>query len=76
EARSAITALTLIGGFASTLCWPLSAFLVAHLGWRGTCFAYAGLHLAVTLPLFLVLIPPAPPLAMAATGRVRPVAPL
>jgi predicted MFS family arabinose efflux permease len=76
EARSAITALTLVGGFASTVCWPLSAFLVAHLGWRGTCFAYAGLHLAVTLPLVLALIPPAPPVAMAATGRARPVAPL
>ena len=30
--RSAITTLTLFGGFASTVCWPLSAFLDAHLG--------------------------------------------
>ena len=35
--RSAITTLTLFGGFASTVCWPLSAFLDAHLGWRGAC---------------------------------------
>ena len=35
--RSAITTLTLFGGFASTVCWPLSAFLNAHLGWRGAC---------------------------------------
>src|SRR5579872_1719567 len=28
EARSAITTLTLFGGFASTVCWPLSALLV------------------------------------------------
>lgn len=28
EARPAITTLTLWGGFASTVCWPLSAFLV------------------------------------------------
>ena len=28
EARGAITNLTLFGGFASTVCWPLSAFLV------------------------------------------------
>ena len=34
--RSAITTLTLFGGFASTVCWPLSAFLEAHLGWRGS----------------------------------------
>jgi predicted MFS family arabinose efflux permease len=76
EARSAITALTLVGGFSSTVCWPLSAFLVAHIGWRGTCFAYAGLHLAVTLPLVLALIPSAPPRAVPETGRARPVVPL
>jgi hypothetical protein len=42
--------------------WPLSAFLLERVGWRGTCLAYAGLHVAVTLPLVLVLIPEAPPL--------------
>jgi len=62
EARPAITTLTLWGGFASTVCWPLSAFLVAHVGWRGTCLDYAGLHLVVTLPLVLLLIPEAQPL--------------
>ncbi len=41
-ARPAITALTLWGGFASTVCWPLSAFLVGQVGWRGACLAYAG----------------------------------
>jgi len=59
-ARPAIAQLTLWGGFASTVCWPLSAFLVAHVGWRGACLAYAGLHLAVTLPLVLLLIRKAP----------------
>ena len=57
RARPAITTLTLWGGFASTVCWPLSAFLVEQLGWRGTCLAYAALHLAVTLPLHLFVIP-------------------
>ncbi|MGU3662270.1 MFS transporter [Methylobacterium fujisawaense] len=60
EARPAITTLTLWGGFASTVCWPLSGFLVAHVGWRGTCLAYAGLHLVVTLPLVLGLVPGVP----------------
>jgi MFS family permease len=55
EARGPITNLTLFGGFASTVCWPLSAFLVEALGWRGTCLVYAGLHLAVALPLQLVM---------------------
>jgi MFS family permease len=40
NARSTITALTLFGGFASTICWPLSAWLVAELGWRGACASY------------------------------------
>lgn len=57
QARSAITQLTLWGGFASTVCWPLSAWLVEAIGWRGACLAYAGLHLAVTLPLALFAIP-------------------
>ncbi len=60
EARPAITTLTLWGGFASTVCWPLSAFLVEQVGWRHACLAYAGLHLVVTLPLVLGLIPKAP----------------
>ena len=56
-ARPAITTLTLFGGFASTVCWPLSAFLVAHLGWRGTCLAYAAIHLCVLLPVYLLVVP-------------------
>jgi MFS family permease len=39
DARSAITTLTLFGGFASTVCWPLSAYLVSEVGWRETCLA-------------------------------------
>jgi hypothetical protein len=37
-------------GFASTVCWPLSAFLAETVGWRGACLVYAGLHLCVSLP--------------------------
>lgn len=55
EARGPITNLTLFGGFASTVCWPLSAFLEQAFGWRETCLIYAALHLAVALPLQLVL---------------------
>ena len=76
EARPAITTLTLWGGFASTVCWPLSAFLVAHVGWRGACLAYAGLHLGVTLPLVLLLVPKAPALPAAAEDRKASTGPL
>ena len=48
DARRAITTLTLWGGFASTVCWPLSAWLVEHFGWRGACAAYAAIHVLVS----------------------------
>ncbi|MEO5845209.1 MAG: MFS transporter [Caldimonas sp.] len=53
--RGAITGITLIAGFASTVGWPLSALLESHIGWRGACFAWATLHLFVALPLNLSL---------------------
>jgi MFS family permease len=58
--RTAIATLTLFGGFASTACWPLSALLAAALGWRGACLAYAGIHLAILLPLYLLALPREP----------------
>jgi MFS family permease len=55
--RTPITAVTLFGGFASTVCWPLSAFLAARYGWRGACFTYAAIQIAVALPVHLLAIP-------------------
>jgi MFS family permease len=57
QSRSAIAAVTLFGGFASTVCWPISAYLVEHLGWRGACFTYAAVHALVALPVFLLALP-------------------
>lgn len=57
EARRSISTLTLWGGFASTVCWPLSFWGVAHLGWRGACAAYAILLLGIALPLVWILVP-------------------
>jgi predicted MFS family arabinose efflux permease len=57
EARPVITQVTLFGGFASTVCWPLTAFLAEHLGWRGACLTYAALLVAVVLPLYLLALP-------------------
>jgi MFS family permease len=57
NARSAITSLTLFAEFASTVCWPLSAYLVEHLGWRGACFVYAAIQIGVALPILLLALP-------------------
>lgn len=55
EARSSITGITLIAGFASTVGWPLSAIMETQLGWRGACFGWAALHLCLALPLNALL---------------------
>ncbi len=53
RSRGAITGITLIAGFASTVGWPLSTFMEAHIGWRGACLAWAALHLTLGLALNL-----------------------
>jgi MFS family permease len=61
NARSAITGITLLAGFASTICWPISAYLDAEIGWRATCYVWAAAHLTLGLPLNRFLIPRAAP---------------
>jgi MFS transporter len=51
----------LIAGFASTVGWPLSAFLDGQFGWRAACLIWAGLHIVIGLPLNRLVIPRAPP---------------
>jgi predicted MFS family arabinose efflux permease len=53
--RGLITGVTLLGGLASTAGWPLSTVLEAEFGWRGACFAWAGLHLVLGLPMNALL---------------------
>lgn len=75
-AREPITNLTLFGGFASTICWPLSAFMIDHVGWRGACFVYAGLHLLLALPLQMAVVraqPKPSPVTSESSGGVPPV---
>ncbi|HDZ45364.1 hypothetical protein LCGC14_0379570 [marine sediment metagenome] len=51
SARSSITGVTLLAGFASTIGWPLTALLESELGWRAACGAWAILHIVIGLPL-------------------------
>lgn len=51
HARGAITGITLVAGFASTVGWPLTAYMESRYGWRGACLAWAALHLLIGLPL-------------------------
>jgi predicted MFS family arabinose efflux permease len=70
--RNAITGITLIAGFASTVGWPLSALLEVRVGWRGACWTWAALHVIVGVPLNAWLPrAAAPPTRAAATTDVR-----
>ena len=53
-ARRPMSQITLFGGLASTVMWPVGHLLAEWLGWRGAVLAYGALALA-TAPLFLAL---------------------
>ena len=57
DARSAITGISLIAGFASTLGWPISAVLLHESGWRAACLIWAGLNILLAAPLNWLSIP-------------------
>jgi MFS family permease len=57
RARGPITGITLLAGLASTICWPLSAYLEAEVGWRMACLIWASAHIVVGLPLNRLLVP-------------------
>jgi MFS family permease len=56
-ARGAITGITLIAGFASTVGWPLTAWGLHTIGWRETCFAWAAAHILIGLPINWWMLP-------------------
>lgn len=77
HARGAITGITLLAGFASTVGWPLSAWMEARFGWRNACLGWAGIHLLIGLPLnaWLPTLPsPAQPERTAATDPAQAIA--
>ena len=54
EARRAMSGITLLGGLAATVFWPLGHILSEHFGWRAALLVYAGCAL-LTIPLHLVI---------------------
>lgn len=55
-ARKSIVGVTLLGGFASTVGWPVSAYVLHHWNWQAVCLFWAGVHLLVALPLHYVFV--------------------
>jgi len=54
--RRAVTGVTLIAGFASTVSWPASHYLMQSLGWRALCDIYA-LALCFAALIYLTFLP-------------------
>jgi MFS family permease len=75
-ARRAITGITLIAGFASTVGWPLTALGLERIGWRDTCFAWAAAHLLIGLPINLLMLPAVKDGSAAAENSTKPHIPI
>lgn len=71
ESRRGITAITLWGGFASTVFIPLTQWLLDHVGWRDALVVLGACNLVVCVALHGWLIDPArdAPRAAAAGGE-------
>ena len=57
QAGGAITGITLISGFATTLSWPAVALVIEYVGWRSTCLAYGALLVLTVAPLYMWVLP-------------------
>ncbi len=53
RARTAITAVTLIGGFAGTIAFPAAHVLAANFGWRGALICFGLAIIVLVIPLML-----------------------
>jgi len=58
--RRAIITITFLGGLASTVFIPLSAWLIHAFGWRHALLVLAALHLLVCAPLHALVLRHAP----------------
>jgi hypothetical protein len=76
SARRAITGITLIAGFASTVSWPLTALGLQTIGWRETCFAWAAAHIVIGLPINLLMLPPVAGAKAVAASSIKPHIPI
>jgi len=76
NARRAITGITLLAGFASTVGWPLTAWGLETIGWRHTCFAWAAAHILIGLPINWLMLPAVKGAKAAAATAIKPHIPI
>jgi MFS family permease len=71
NARRSITLITLFGGFASTVFWPVTQFLLGIMNWREVYALFAILHLVAAVPLHLLALRHKLPVAAADTPQLE-----
>jgi MFS family permease len=76
SARRAITGITLLAGFASTVGWPLTAWGLQTIGWRHTCFAWAAAHILIGLPINFFMLPAVKGARAAVAASTKPYIPI
>ena len=57
KAKAAITSITLISGFCTTIVWPIQAYSVSTFGWRATCLFGAVVLVALIWPIYHYALP-------------------
>ena len=56
NARRAIVMLTLIGGLASSIVWPVTAWMMTVMDWRSIVLIFAALNLLFCAPVHAILL--------------------
>lgn len=68
NSRRAITYMTLLGGLASSVFWPITQQLIAEFGWRTAVLILAGVNLLLCAPLHFFVLPRNPPRPVPRSG--------
>jgi len=56
QARRAIIFLTFLGGLASSIAWPTTAWMLTFLDWRGVIAVFALINLVICVPIHLLVL--------------------
>ncbi|OMP76655.1 hypothetical protein BW716_24020 [[Flexibacter] sp. ATCC 35208] len=58
KAKKVIVWVTLIASLAPSISWPFTSFLLHELGWRHTCFTFAGILMVGIYPIHKYIFRP------------------
>ena len=56
SARQAVSCITLFSGISITIFYPLIYYLELWLSWRATLLIFSALHIAISIPIFILIL--------------------